>query len=130
MHRIVHNCFPSFISCCYSHINERHNYLTRIATNHNVTTTSSKKSLTRRSIWYTGPLWYAENFQGGGFIQWLVVVICIWWALFVTSEFEVITIFPNQRFGEVCWHKMHAPLRHAFPLNINYQRSKLDIGGK
>ena len=58
MYNIVHNCFPSFISNCYSHINEIHNYPTRIATNNNLTTTSSKKYLTRRSIQYTGPrLW-------------------------------------------------------------------------
>jgi len=36
------------------------------------------------------------------FIQWHVVVICIWCALFVTSQFDVIFKFPNQRFGEVC----------------------------
>jgi len=42
MYKIVHNCFPSFISSCYSYINERHNYPTRIATNNNLTTTSSK----------------------------------------------------------------------------------------
>jgi len=38
----------------------------------------------------------------GGFIQWHMVVICIWCALFVTSQFDVIFAFPNQRFGEVC----------------------------
>jgi len=37
-----------------------------------------------------------------GFIQWLMVVICIWCALFVTSQFDVIFMFPIQRFGEVC----------------------------
>jgi len=41
---------------------------------------------------------YAENFHGGWFIQWHRVVICIWCALFVTSQFDVI-LFPNQRFG-------------------------------
>jgi len=58
MYKIVHNCFPSFICNYYSHINETHNYPTRISTNNNLATTSSKKSLTRRSIQYTGPtLW-------------------------------------------------------------------------
>ena len=38
-------------------------------------------------------------------------------------------MFPNQRFGEVCWHNMHI-LLHALSLffchcSINYQRSKL-----
>jgi len=28
--------------------------------------------------------------------------ICIWCALFVTSQNDVIALFPNQRFGEVC----------------------------
>jgi len=48
-----------------------------------------------------------KNFSWGGFIQWHRVVICIWCALFVTSQFDVIVLFPNQRFGEVCWHNMH-----------------------
>jgi len=38
----------------------------------------------------------------GGLIQWHVVVICIWGVLFVTSQFDVIFMFPNQPFGEVC----------------------------
>jgi len=58
MYKIVHNCFPTFISCCYSHVNDKHNCPTRIASNNSLTTTSSKQSLTRRSIQYTGPrLW-------------------------------------------------------------------------
>jgi len=51
----------------------------------------------------------------GGFIQWHMIVICIWCALFVTSQFYVMFTFPHQRFGEVCWHNMHIFL-HAFPL--------------
>ena len=50
---------------------------------------------------------YAETFHGGGFIQWHRVVICIWCALFVTSQNDVIALFPNQRFGEICWHNIH-----------------------
>jgi len=50
----------------------------------------------------SGLVAYAENFHGGGFIQWHMVVICIWYALFVTSQFDVIFMFPYQRFGEVC----------------------------
>jgi len=38
----------------------------------------------------------------GSFIQWHMVVICIWCALFVRLQLDVISIFPNQRFGEVC----------------------------
>jgi len=49
-----------------------------------------------------------------GFIQWHMVVICIWCALFVTSQFDVMFMFPNQCFGEVCWH-MHIRL-HALTL--------------
>jgi len=44
---------------------------------------------------------YAENFHGGIFIQWYNVVICIWCPLFVTSQFDVMFMFPNQRFGDV-----------------------------
>jgi len=51
---------------------------------------------------------YAEKFHGRGFIQWHMVVICICYGLFVTSQFDVIFMFPNQRFGEVCWHNIFA----------------------
>ena len=37
-----------------------------------------------------------------GLAQAHMVVICIWCALFVTSQFDVISMLPNQRFGEVC----------------------------
>jgi len=43
-----------------------------------------------------------RNFSWGGFIQRHRVVICIWCALFVTSQNDVIVLFTNQRFGEVC----------------------------
>jgi len=53
---------------------------------------------------------------------------------FVTSQYEVIFQFANQRLAEVCWHNMHIIL-HALSLlvvvqfitvmNINYQLSKL-----
>ena len=46
--------------------------------------------------WVMWPVAYAENFNGG-VIQWHMMVICIWWALFVTSQFDVF-MFPNQRF--------------------------------
>jgi len=45
---------------------------------------------------------YAENFHGGVSVKDHIVVICNWFALFVTSQFDVISTFPNQRFGEVC----------------------------
>jgi len=45
---------------------------------------------------------YAENFPWGVWVQGHMVVICIWCSLFVTSQFDVISMFPNQRFGEVC----------------------------
>ena len=47
------------------------------------------------------PVAQAEKFHGG-FHSWHMVVICIWCALFVTSQFDAIYMFPNQRFGEVC----------------------------
>ena len=49
-----------------------------------------------------GAVAYAENFHGGGLVQGHMMVICIWCVLFVTSQFDVISMFPNQRFGEVC----------------------------
>ena len=52
--------------------------------------------------WRTTAVAYAENFHGGGLVQGHMVVICIWCALFVTSQYDVISLFPNQRFGEVC----------------------------
>jgi len=57
---------------------------------------------------------HAENFHWRGFILWHMVVICIWYALFVTSQFDVIFMFPDQRFGEVCWHNMHIRLHALF----------------
>ena len=43
-----------------------------------------------------------RKFSWGGFSQWHMVVICIGCEHFVTSQFDVIFTFPNQRFGEVC----------------------------
>jgi len=43
-----------------------------------------------------------KKFSWGGFIQWHMVVICFWCTVFVTSQFVVIFMFPNQRFGEIC----------------------------
>jgi len=67
--------------------------------------------------------WRTQKFFMGGLIQWhMVGSLCdvtIWHHM-----------FPNQRFGEVCWHNIHVFL-HGFPLfcvialNIIYQRSKL-----
>jgi len=48
-----------------------------------------------------------RKFSWGVFIQWHMVVTCIGCALFVTSQFDVIVMFPKQRFGGVCWHNMH-----------------------
>ena len=56
-----------------------------------------------------------RKFSWRGFIQWFVVVICIWCAVFATSQFDVMVMFPNQRFREICWHNMHV-LLHALPL--------------
>jgi len=48
----------------------------------------------------------------GGFIQ---VITCIWYGLYVMSQFDVISMSPNQRFGEVCWQNIHI-FPHAFSL--------------
>ena len=45
-----------------------------------------------------------RKFSWGGLVQGHMVVICIWCSLFVTSQFDVISMFPNQRFGDVSWH--------------------------
>ena len=55
-------------------------------------------------------------FLWGVFILLHMVVICIWCALFVCHHiFDVIFMFPNQRFGDVCWHNKHV-LLHALAL--------------
>jgi len=43
-----------------------------------------------------------RKFSLVGIIQWHMVVIRIWCALFVTSQFDVVFMFPNQPFAEVC----------------------------
>jgi len=35
-----------------------------------------------------------------------MVVIVTGYTLFVTSQCDVIFMFANQRFGEVCWHSL------------------------
>jgi len=75
----------------------------------------------------------AENFHGvASFsIRWSFVFgVRYLWRHNLTSYF----MFPNQRFGEICWHNMRI-LLHLIPLfyvslNINYQSSREDIGGK
>jgi len=47
------------------------------------------------------PVAYAENFHGGGWFK-VIWWLFFWCALFVTSQFDVISMFPNQHFGEVC----------------------------
>jgi len=74
---------------------------------------------------------YAENFHGGVLVQGHMVVICIWRALLVMSQFDVMSMFPNQRFGEVCRHNnayFSTRIPHiscVIALNVNYQRSTL-----
>jgi len=38
----------------------------------------------------------------GGFHSVAYGGLCLWCAVFVTSQFDVIFVFPNQSFGEVC----------------------------
>ena len=72
---------------------------------------------------------YAEKFHGGGLVQGHMVVICFWCALFATSQFDVISMFPNQRFGDVCWHNMyfyiHSP--HFMCHCTEYKLSSLQV---
>jgi len=67
---------------------------------------------------------YPESFHGD-FIRWDMVVICIWCALFVTSQFDV--MFPIQCFGEVVdiicifFYTRPAQLRKLEGPNIQHQ---------
>jgi len=54
---------------------------------------------------------YAENLHGGDFTPWRMVVISVWCALFVTSLCDVVFMFPNQHFREICWHNIRVLLR-------------------
>jgi len=63
---------------------------------------SSNSTKIRGLLEYVYASGVCRKFSWGCFIQWRMVVICIWCALFVTSQFDVIFMFPNQRFGEVC----------------------------
>jgi len=56
---------------------------------------------------------YAENFLGGGLVQGHMVVICIWCALFVTSQFDV--MFQTNVLAKFVDIIMHIFL-HALPL--------------
>jgi len=69
--------------------------------------------------------------------QIIILSSSIWWVslldmLFVTSRYDVLAIFVNQRFAEVCWCNMHIILHALFTIvrcvaimTINYQCSKL-----
>jgi len=61
--------------------------------------------------------WRTQKIFMRGFIQWHMVVIFICCALFVTSQFDVVFMFPKQRFGEVFGHNMHIFLH---PLALFY----------
>jgi len=63
--------------------------------------------------------WRTQKIFIGGLVQGYMVVICFWCALFVTSQFDVISMFPNQRFGEVCCHSMHIFLHPLFLLYMS-----------
>jgi len=43
-----------------------------------------------------------RKFSWVDFIQWHIVIICIWCAVFVTSPFDVIFLFRSQRFRVIC----------------------------
>ena len=45
--------------------------------------------------------------------QWRMVVILIRFTMFVTSQYDVIFTFANERFGEVCWHNVHIQGRRS-----------------
>ena len=101
--------------------------------NQQVQNTSSTENIIVIYIFiHSFPVAYAENLHRGGFIQWRMVVICLWCAVFVKSQFDVIFMFPNHRFGEVCWYNMHilphAPLPRCFMCHCTeYKLSVLQV---
>ena len=54
-----------------------------------------------------------------------MVVICIWCSLFVMSQFDVMFVFPNQRFDEVCWHNMHNLLHALLLIYVSWYQGVL-----
>jgi len=67
----------------------------------------------RATAWFYVPLpKYIE--------QWRKGVILTGYTLFVTSQYDVMFTFANQRFGEVCWHNLHIVL-HALSLLVVVQ---------
>jgi len=63
----------------------------------------------------------------GGFIQWLKVFICLWCAVFVTSQFDVILMFPNQRFGEIICIFFYTPSPYFMCHCTEYKLSALQV---
>ena len=66
----------------------------------------------------------------GGFIQWHMVVICVWCAFFVTSQFDLIFMFQTNLLATfvdiICiFFYIHTLILCIIALNINYKRSKL-----
>jgi len=66
-------------------------------------------AVTQQQMWLLVSEWLAtlaissvQRKFSWAFILWHMVVICIWCVLFVTAQFDVIFMFPNQHFGEVC----------------------------
>ena len=53
--------------------------------------------------------WFDAPLPNSSIEQWHrpMVGIVTGYTMFVTSQYDVIFTFPNQRFGEVCWHNMH-----------------------
>jgi len=71
-----------------------------------------------------------RKFSWGGLVQGHMVVICILCALFLTSQFDVISMFPNQRLNDVCWHNMLIflhPLPYFMCRCTEYKLSALQI---
>ena len=82
----------------------------------------SKSTVNKKIVnLYVSVVVYAENLWAV-FIQWHMVVICIWYALLVKSQFDVIFMFPNQHFGKVRWHNMHLLLHalHSFYVLLHW----------
>jgi len=57
--------------------------------------------------------WLDAPLSNSSIEQWRMVVIVTECTLFLTSQYDVIFTFPNQRFGEVCWHNIHIQERQS-----------------
>ena len=69
--------------------------------------------------------WRTQKIFMGGFIQWHMVVICICCALFVTSQDDVVFMFPNLRFAKFVDIRCIFVYTHSFYFMCHWTEYKL-----